>query len=180
MTRTSGTSPTDLPPGTAVSGRHAKRASAAGRAIATGGAFGAGRATVAARTIAFASVLLAPYGLLLLLSLGSGWTFPNLLPNRLDAGPWRRWAAEREGLARSVATSVTLGLAVGAVATTVGFGLARSFRGPPTGGWRFVAYLPFVVSPVVLATTLYGPLAWAGLAGTALGVAAAQTVVALA
>lgn len=162
MTRNRGTSPTDLPSETAVCGSRSGRASAAGRAIA------------------FASVLLAPYGLLLLLSLGSGWSFPNLLPNRLDAAPWRRWAMDREGLAGSVATSAAIGLAVGALATAVGFGIARSFRGPPAGGWRFVAYLPFVVSPVVLATTLYGPLAWAGLAGTASGVAAAQAVVAIA
>lgn len=130
--------------------------------------------------VGMAFVLMAPYGLLLLLSLGTGWSFPNLVPNRLDAGPWRRWALERDGLVASLMISLTLGLAVGIASTALGFFIARSFRGRPTGIWRFLAYLPFVVSPVVLGATLHRPLAWAGLAGTIAGVAAAQLTVATA
>jgi ABC-type nitrate/sulfonate/bicarbonate transport system ATPase subunit/ABC-type spermidine/putrescine transport system permease subunit II len=125
----------------------------------------------------FAFALLAPYVLLILLSLGSGWSFPNLAPNRLDASPWRRWTTERDGLASSLAMSIVLGAVVGTAATTGGFLMARSFRGPLSGAWRFIAYLPFVVSPVVLGATLYRPLAWAGLAGTAAGVSTVQTLV---
>jgi ABC-type nitrate/sulfonate/bicarbonate transport system ATPase subunit/ABC-type spermidine/putrescine transport system permease subunit II len=132
------------------------------------------------RIAVFAIAILAPYGLLVLLSIGSGWSFPNLLPNRLDAAPWRRWAMERNGLASSMATSLMLGTTVGTVATALGFFIARSLGGRPSNGWRFVAYLPFVSSPVILAAALYLPLAWTGLAGTIAGVAAAQLTVATA
>lgn len=123
--------------------------------------------------------LLAPYLLLLLLALGTGWTFPHLLPDRIDLGPIRRLLSERDGLLRAIGTSLVLSLTVGVIATLGGLLIGRSVRKAGSGALRFLMYVPFIVSPVVIGVCLYDLFVRLRLSGTIVGVGLAQSIVAM-
>jgi putative spermidine/putrescine transport system permease protein len=129
--------------------------------------------------VLFAAALLLPYALLLVLSIGSGWTFPRLLPDRIDLTPWRHLVSDRDGMLRALATSALMSLFVGTVATAGGLLIGRSVRSAPSMTQRFLMYVPFVVSPVIIGVCLYDLLVRLHLAGTLLGVVLAQSIVAL-
>lgn len=134
------------------------------------------------RPMAWALVvtLLWPYGLLLLISFGSGWAFPTLLPNRLDFAAWRHFASDRDEIATAVRTSAGMSLLVATVSTFGGMLIGRAIRRSRSAVWRFLVYLPFAVSPVVVAVCLYDMLVRLGLAGSITGVVLLQTMFALA
>ena len=122
-----------------------------------------------------AALALGPAALLLLLSLGNGWTFPRLLPDRLDFGPWRSLLDDRRAFAAALGTTVSLALPVGLAATAAGLACARALRrGRRAGLLRFAVYLPFALSPVIVAVCLYDLFARLGLAGDYPGVFLAQ------
>lgn len=123
--------------------------------------------------------MLVPYGLLVLLSLGSGWSFPHLLPDRLDGAPWRHFIADRNAMLHAVAMSAVMSLAVATLSTIGGILVGRALRRVRSDLWRFLACLPFVVSPVVVGVCLYDLLIRMRLAGTVGGVILLQTVFAL-
>ncbi|MFO0820913.1 MAG: hypothetical protein U1A77_23405 [Pirellulales bacterium] len=132
----------------------------------------------------FAICAVGPHLLLFLLSLGSGWSYPHLLPDRLDARPWRSLGSERDQLARAMAVSATLAVTVGLTATSIGFlagrAISRTTQRHATplalSFWRFITYLPYVASPIIVGVTLYDLWVRCGLAGTFLGVALAQSL----
>jgi putative spermidine/putrescine transport system permease protein len=111
---------------------------------------------------------------LLVLSLGSGWTFPRLLPDRIDAGPWRQGLADRGGLMRSVVTSICLSLTTAVVSTGIGFLLARCLRHASSLVMLYLLYVPFVISPVIAGICLYDLAIRLHLAGTFSGVLLTQ------
>jgi len=124
---------------------------------------------------------LGPAALLLLLSLGSGWTFPEILPDRLHFGPWHSLLVDRRAFAAALATTVSLALPVGLVGTAVGLVCARALRGSCRPGLlRFAVYLPFALSPIIVAVCLYDLFARLGLAGSYTGVFLAQLLFATA
>jgi len=127
----------------------------------------------------FSAVTLLPYALLLVLSLGSGWTFPRLLPDRLDFAPWRNLVSDRDGMVRSVATSTVMSLVVATIATAGGLVIGRAVRSTRSSALRFLMYVPFVVSPVIIGICLYDLLVRLHLAGSPAGVVFAQSIVAL-
>lgn len=127
----------------------------------------------------FAVAVVAPYALLLLLSLGSGWTFPHLLPDRLDLAPWRNLLQDRDGIVRSVTTSLLMSLVVGSISTAGGLLIGRAVRNVDRPAYRFLMYVPFVVSPVIVGICLYDLLVRLQLAGTLPGVILAQSIVGL-
>lgn len=124
--------------------------------------------------------LLAPYGLLATLTLGSGWSYPHLLPDRIDLAPWRHLAADRDGLRRAALTSLALSLAVSLPSTIGGLVAGRAIRRRASGRWLFAAYFPFVVSPMVVGPSLYDLMVRLRLAGTAAGVIVCQGLFAFA
>lgn len=130
--------------------------------------------------MALIGCIAVPYGMLLLLSLGIGWTFPQILPDRLNLAPWQWFVADRDGLQRAMLTSMMLSLSVGAVATGAGLLIGRAIRRSGSAVLRFLVYLPFVISPVVVATSLYDLLIRIHLAGTTLGVFLSQLIFATA
>lgn len=107
---------------------------------------------------------------LLGLSLGSGWTFPRLLPDRLDAGPWRHGLVDGSGLIWSVVTSIILSLTTAVVSTGTGFMLARSLRHISSVVVLFLVFVPFVISPVIAGSCLYDLAIRIHVAGTFPGV----------
>jgi putative spermidine/putrescine transport system permease protein len=117
---------------------------------------------------------LGPYVLLGMMSLGSGWTFPRWLPDQIDGRPWGRLLTERDGLLIAVMTSLLLSGAVGVVATGCGWWIGRAVRRSRAAVWRYLLYLPFVTSPVVMGATLFDLLVRGRLAGSWIGVALVQ------
>lgn len=116
--------------------------------------------------------LLAPQLFLLLLSLGTGWSYPSLLPDRLDGGPWRLLSAF-SGLLRAALTGAALSLAAAVLSTLFGLLISRTLRSS-TGRTRRLSeallLMPFVVSPIVAGVCLFDLAARVGLAGSFTGV----------
>lgn len=118
------------------------------------------------------TLLLTPHLLLLLLSAGSGWSFPRLLPDRLDGGPWRHLLGY-SGLLPAAITGAGLSLLSGVMSTLSGLLISRSIRvscGAMRRLSRALLLLPFVISPVVAGVCLFDLAARTGFAGRALGV----------
>lgn len=111
-----------------------------------------------------------PLILLLQLSLGSGWAFPNLLPDRLDGAPWSTTFGTGSSLVRAVGTSVFLSITTASISTSLGFLLARWLRHQSGLLVNYVLYLPFVVSPVVAGVCAYDLTIRLHLAGSFPGV----------
>lgn len=116
--------------------------------------------------------MLAPQLFLLLLSLGTGWSYPGLLPDRLDGGPWQLLSAF-SGLLRAALTGAALSLAAAVLSTLFGLLISRALRSS-TGLKRRLSeallLLPFVVSPIVAGVCLFDLAARVGLAGSFTGV----------
>lgn len=129
--------------------------------------------------LASVGIVLGPYGMLVLISLGSGWAFPNLLPDRLDFAAWRHLASDRGDMAAAIGTSTFLSVNVAAASTFGGMLVGRAIRRSRSNVLRFLIYLPFVVSPVIVAICLYDLLIRLGLAGTMTGVMLLQIVFSL-
>lgn len=123
---------------------------------------------------------LGPAALLLTLSLGSGWTYPTILPDRIDFAPWHQLIAAERGLSGAVGTSAAAALTVSVFATGAGLAGSRAFRRQGPGHGLFLAYLPFVLSPIVVGICLYDLFVRTGLAGTFAGIVLAQTLFATA
>ena len=107
------------------------------------------------------------------------WPAGKLLPESLQ---WDRWARAifREGdLAASVLLSLLISACVAALSTAIGFVASRQIAGHRSGRVLLLAaYLPFAISPVILATCLLYIYIRLGLSGTLQGVIMAQTTVA--
>ena len=56
---------------------------------------------------AFAVVLL-PYLALFVISLGSGWTFPSLVPDRMNFAPWQHFASDRDDMLAAAVNSIAM------------------------------------------------------------------------
>ncbi len=145
------------------------------------------RARTLAKLTALPNVLIAiisgtivvSYGLLCLLSLGSGWTFPNVLPDRMTLAPWKNFLSDRDGILTAMLLSTGLSLFVGCVATLCGLLIGRTIRRTQSTTLRFLVYLPFVLAPVIAGVCLYDLLVRLQLAGTFMGVILSQLVFAI-
>ncbi len=122
--------------------------------------------------------ILFPFGYLVLMSLASDWTFPDLLPGYLGLRNWREVLGSEVGLLWSFAQSVLISLAVAASATALGFGLSRTLAFHPQRRlWTMLTYFPYVLSPVVLAACLSFFFLKFGLFGKMSGVILAQFMI---
>lgn len=126
----------------------------------------------------FFAVMVVPHSFLLLLSLGSGWSFPALLPDRLDAAPWRDLLA-LSGLWQAAVCGLQLSFLCGLLSAASGLLLSRTIRRLPL--WlrrsgRAAILFPFVISPAVAAVCLFDLAARTGAVGTFTGVLLCQLV----
>lgn len=120
------------------------------------------------------SLFLLNFGLLLLLSSGSGWTYPRLLPDRIDAMPWWNFMQARSGILRSGLSSLWISVVVASISTALGLWSGVGLKRSRSRGWLYIAYLPFVLSPVTVGLCLLDLSVRLGLASTSVGVILAQ------
>ena len=136
---------------------------------------------VSSRKLATALVALCcvfPFVVLVGYSLVTSWAPARLLPDALSLS---RWAELLSGdLPRALGVSTVLALVVGAVSTVGGFAAARlvaySRFGAPL---LFLAYVPYLMSPVLVGVCLLALYLRMGLAGTWAGVALSHLTLAL-
>jgi putative spermidine/putrescine transport system permease protein len=116
---------------------------------------------------------------LVLLGSAGPWPPERLLPVSLQGSRWLR-AISREGdLAGSVFISLLISGSVALLATGIGFSASKQIAQlPRRRALLFAAYLPFAISPVILATCLLYIYIRLGLAGTLPGVILTHTTIA--
>ncbi|WP_010586766.1 ABC transporter permease [Schlesneria paludicola] len=124
-------------------------------------------------------MILLPFALMVLISLGSGWAFPRLLPDRMDLAAWRHFLSDRDQMLIAIATSAVMSLTVGVFSVSGGLLIGRAVRRTGSRFAHFLIYLPFVISPVVVGICLYDLLIRMRVIGNVVGVILMQTVFAL-
>ena len=125
--------------------------------------------------------LIAPLGLLVLLSLTRHWTWPALLPTEWQTQQWHDLFADPQGLGVIVLRSLAMGTGVAVLATALGFATSRSVaRHACQDRLMVLLHIPFAVSPVVLGVSLLFVFLRLHLAGHIAGVMLAHLVFAYA
>lgn len=132
-------------------------------------------------TAALAVLWGSPLLLLVILSVSRRWPWPSIGPT---AWQWTQWAyffGGRHALATIFLTSVAISATVAVVSTALAFPTSRAIARHARGTyWLTLAHLPFAISPVVLGVTLLYGFIRLRLAGRAVGVILAQSILAYA
>ena len=122
------------------------------------------------------STVIVIAGPLLLLSCGTGWNWPRLLPDHPGFTNWRTLLSQDTGLLSAMGTSAALACLTSFTATAIGLIMSRAAALSTGITMRVILFLPWIISPVVAAVSLYQLLAGLSLAGSLAGVVAAQLV----
>jgi putative spermidine/putrescine transport system permease protein len=118
---------------------------------------------------------------LIVTALAGPWPAPRLLPESLSIDRLLKVIVGGSGLGASLALSLLIAFVVAALSTGLGFVTSRHLAySPRRNVWLLLAYLPFALSPVVLAACLAFFFIKLRLSGTVLGVVLAQTILAYA
>ncbi len=137
--------------------------------------FSAGKKT---GLVVIAAACVLPALLLFALSLSRNWVFPALLPQQVTG---ELWIELMQGgmVTQSLVISIVIAVLVAVLATSCGFITSRLIA---YHAWRkqllFLAYFPFVLSPVILAVCLKFYFIKMSIAGTVAGVVLAQMIIA--
>lgn len=122
---------------------------------------------------------LFPFFFLSVLSLSSSWQYPQIIPTRLTLDNWRGLLSFQTGLLSGLTLSMTISITVAAAVTTIGFITSRAVAFHKRSVQiLLIAYLPYILSPVVYAACLQFFFVKFGLAGTTSGVILAQFLIA--
>lgn len=122
---------------------------------------------------------LFPFGLIVLLSAGWSWPFPGILPLRWTSAPWRGVFRGGDAIGATFAVSCVLSATVAFIATAGSFLAARFIAyHRRRRALLILAYVPYVMSPVVLSVCLLYLYIRLGIDGTVGGVIMAQTILA--
>lgn len=124
-----------------------------------------------------AAACLFPFAYLLVLSLTTAWAFPAVWPEALSLELWTRMLTGGGGLGASFVLSCTVSISVASASTLAGFVTGRYIAyHPRREALLLTAYVPFIMSPVILGTCLMYLYIKADLTGSVLGVVLAQTM----
>ena len=127
--------------------------------------------------ILFGGICLFPFLYLILLSLGQEWGFPDILPEALSLDLWIRMITGNSALGNSFLLSFFISSIVATLSTFSGYATGKyTAYHPQKDVLLFLAYVPFVMSPVILGTCLMYIYIKAELTGSVLGVILAQTM----
>ena len=122
-----------------------------------------------------------PLLLLLVFSVARWRVYPDLWPAEASLAAWRRLGGGAEGLGGSLATSLALAMAIASAATAAGFLTSRVVAYHRWRGFLvFLAYVPFVLSPVILGVCLLHVAVTLGVSGSFPGVVGGQFIFAYA
>ncbi len=125
--------------------------------------------------ILIALVCLSPFVYLITLSVAATWPFPALIPDGFDGSRWRAILGGSNALGTSFLLSMIISLIVAVFSTAAGY-ITGKYIGyhPRQQSLLFLAYVPFVMSPVILGTCLMYLYIKAELTGSVPGVILAQ------
>lgn len=130
--------------------------------------------------VSMIAVCVIPISILLSLSFSKNWAFPALLANEFSSIAWNDLFSGGNDIRHSLLLSVVIAIIVAFTATTIGFFISKTIA---YHSYRkqllFLAYLPFVLSPVILAVCLKFYFIKLSLAGTVAGVIIAQLIIAI-
>lgn len=134
-----------------------------------------------ARTILrcfIAVICIFPVLLLLLMSVSKNWVFPSVLPQKYTAENWLE-LLRGNSVSISLLVSVAIALLVAFLSTVAGFITSHLIAYHTKRKYLLLlAYLPFVLSPVILAVCLKYYFNILNIAGTIFGVVLAQMIIA--
>jgi putative spermidine/putrescine transport system permease protein len=124
-------------------------------------------------------VFLLPFGLIAMLSAGRGWTYPSVVPSQWDFSAWLSSWRDHRALWRLFLDSSALSGTVALLSTAAAFLTAHyvAYHRRRTQ-LLIAAYLPYVMSPVVLGVCILYLYLRLGIDGTFFGVVLAQTILA--
>ena len=124
-------------------------------------------------------LVLFPFAYMVLLSLMSGWQFPDFLPSYFGFKNWATIMTSEGGLLQSFVISVIISLSVAIVTTISGFFISRVvYYHPKSKVLNVLAYFPYILAPVVFAACLSFFFIKLGLFGNVTGVVVAQFLIA--
>ena len=127
-----------------------------------------------------ASLCIIPVLILLALSFSKNWAFPSLFAQEFSTAAWVDLFTPGNSISASLVTSLIVALLVGVTATAMGFFVSKTIAYHRyRRSLLLLAYLPFVLSPVILAVCLKYYFIKMNVAGTVWGVIIAQLVIAL-
>ncbi|TAN00396.1 MAG: hypothetical protein EPN40_03950 [Rhodanobacteraceae bacterium] len=132
-------------------------------------------------TIVLAVLWASPLLLLTMLSISRRWAWPHVWPTAWQWTQWAYFLRGRHALLFVFLMSVSISITVAVISTVLAFPTSRAIaRHGGRSGWLALAHLPFAVSPVVLGVALLYGFLRLGLAGHAVGVMLAQSILAYA
>ncbi len=119
-----------------------------------------------------------PVLLLFILSFTANWRFPDLFPKSLTTSNWTDLLTGNSNT-QSLLLSLAIAISIAILATMAGFVTSQWIAYHPNKKQLLLlTYLPFVVSPVILAVCLKFYFIKMNLAGTVAGVVLAQLIIA--
>ncbi len=123
-------------------------------------------------------LILFPFALLGMLSWSRAWVFPDLFATEWTTQYWRQFLISGDELTYSFGQSLLISLSVATVATLSGFLTSKYLaRHPWRRLWLFLAYFPYVLSPIIYAACIYFYFIRWGLSGNGGGVMLAQLII---
>lgn len=129
--------------------------------------------------VAYVVVIIFPFFFLLLLSMSSGWRFPNLLPEYFGLKNWVQIAGSESDLSYSFVISLVISLSVAVSSTLAGFFISRYVSYSRKKGFlTLLTYFPYILAPVVFGACLSFYFLKLGIFGTTFGVILAQFIIA--
>lgn len=124
-----------------------------------------------------AAVCLFPFGYLLVLSLVEEWAFPDVWPDAFSLDLWVRTLGGGGALGESFVLSCFVSFVVALLSTGAGYATGKYIAyHERREALLFLAYVPFIMSPVILGTCLMYLYLKANLTGSVGGVILAQTM----
>lgn len=120
-----------------------------------------------------------PVLFLLVLSLGKRWVYPNVFPEEINFANWEFLQRSDSKLFQAFFISLAISLSVAIIVTAVGFIISKFIAySKKRNTYLVLAYIPYLLSPVIMAVIFQYYFIITGLTGTFFGVIIAQFLVA--
>ncbi|SDE38685.1 ABC transporter permease [Ulvibacter litoralis] len=120
-----------------------------------------------------------PLVFLLVLSLGRQWPYPSVFPKQMTLANWEFMQESSSKLFQTFFTSLGISLTVAFLVTALCFFVSKRIAySKNRNTYLVLAYIPYLLSPVILAVIFQYYFNIAQLTGTALGVIIAQFLIA--